>query len=111
MGFRDKKWKCRYVAGRDNPLNEFFIPALTESKNYYRIAGYFSSTVLAAAASGVARFVDTGEKMKLIVGAEFYKDDIDAIEDLEYAIQDDGVLKYIDDLLDDLDAKQRYNRW
>ena len=79
MSFKDNNWKCRYVAGRDNPLNDFLIPALKQAKRYYRVAGYFSSSVLSAAASGLAHFIDNGEKMELVVGAELEKDDICAI--------------------------------
>jgi len=37
-------------------LEEFYIPALSESISYKRVAGYFSSNALAAAAVGFKKF-------------------------------------------------------
>lgn len=79
MSLRDYNWKDRYISGTDDVLNDFYIPALERSKNYYRIAGYFKSTVLAAVAKGIASFIENGEKMCLVVGAEISKEDAEAI--------------------------------
>ncbi|HPR42486.1 MAG TPA: phospholipase D-like domain-containing protein, partial [Candidatus Methanofastidiosa archaeon] len=76
---KDIDWKCRYNSGEDNLIRDFFIPALSVSKYYYRIAGYFSSTSIAAAFRGISSFIETGEKMKLIVGNELSEMDIESI--------------------------------
>lgn len=79
MNFKDLKWKDRYISGRDDVLNSFYIPALKRSKYYYRIAGYFNSSVLSAAARGVASFIENGEQMRLVVGADITEEDAIAI--------------------------------
>lgn len=63
----------------DNPLENFYIPALSASITYDRSAGYFSSSALAVAAAGVARLIQNGGKMRLLVGAELTEADVEAI--------------------------------
>jgi len=60
-------------------LNSFFIPVLSEAVTYRRLSGFFSSSVLAVAARGLARFVTHNGKMELICGAKLSKEDVDAI--------------------------------
>lgn len=71
-----------YSAG-DRPLHDFYIPALAVACRYDRMAGYFSSGALAAAAVGIRRFIDNARrhdgKMRLIVGAQLSPDDVDAV--------------------------------
>ena len=46
MGLRDLPLKSCYETG-ENPealLQDFYIPALEQTKKYYRIAGFFSSS-------------------------------------------------------------------
>ncbi len=69
-----------YYSPADNPLTDFYIPALSASVQYDRSAGYFSSTALAVAAKGVARLVRNGGRMRLLVGAELDRQDVEAIE-------------------------------
>lgn len=67
----------------DHPLTQFYIPALSVSCRYDRMAGYYSSSVLRAAAAGVRRFIDNaatcGGQMRLIVGAQLSPEDVEAI--------------------------------
>ena len=63
----------------DDPLNNFYIPALSASVQYDRSAGFFSSTALAVAAAGVARLIQNGGRMRLLVGAELDEKDVKAI--------------------------------
>ena len=44
--------KTSFDSSWDDVLNDFYIPALSCSKRYYRVAGYFSSTSIAVAAKG-----------------------------------------------------------
>ena len=60
----------------DNPLINFYIPALSRSIKYDRSAGYFSSSGLAIAAAGVARLIQNNGKMRLLVGADLIPLDI-----------------------------------
>ncbi len=68
-----------YYSKKDNPLENFYIPALSASIQYDRSAGYFSSSALAAAAAGVARLIQNQGRMRLLVGAELSEGDVEAI--------------------------------
>ncbi len=76
---KEYNWDTRYSSATHNLIEDFFIPALARSKSYYRIAGYFSSTSIAAALRGVSAFVKNGEKMYLVIGSELTQADADAI--------------------------------
>ena len=80
MGLRALPIKQHYDSDSDDILNDFYLPALSQSIKYYRIAGFFSSNVLAIASRGVMTFIRNGGKMDLIVGALLNRNDIDAIE-------------------------------
>jgi len=73
------EWDTRYSSATHNLINDFFIPAISRSRFYYRIAGYFSSMSIAAAFRGISAFIKNGEKMFLIIGSELTKDDVEAI--------------------------------
>jgi hypothetical protein len=75
---RDYPWKSAYGPA-DQPLESFYLPALSRSVRYDRIAGFFSSSALAAAAQGVANLVARGGRVRLLVGAQLSQQDIDAI--------------------------------
>ena len=75
---RDVQWKTSYRPV-DGLLENFYVPALSRAVRYDRIAGFFSSTALSVAAAGVARLVARGGKMRLLVGAQLSKQDVDAI--------------------------------
>ncbi len=68
-----------YYGPADNPLESFYIPALSASIRYDRSAGYFSSSALAVAAAGVARLIQSGGRMRLLVGAQLTRPDVEAI--------------------------------
>lgn len=63
----------------DNPLDNFYIPALSASVQYDRSAGYFSSSALVVAAAGVARLIQNGGRMRPLVGAELSEGDVESI--------------------------------
>ncbi|MCZ7568053.1 MAG: helicase-related protein [Ardenticatenaceae bacterium] len=75
---RDYPFKYTYGPG-DDRVNEFYIPALSASVQYDRSTGFFSSTALAVAATGVARLIANGGRMRLLVGAQLAEDDVEAI--------------------------------
>lgn len=76
---RDHSLKIFYSPA-DDPLNNFYIPALSSSVRYDRSAGYFSSSALAVAAAGVARLIQNGGHMRLLVGADLNEQDVEAIQ-------------------------------
>ena len=84
--FKDRTWKFSYKTSSttdgDTPVNilhDFYIPALKSSVEYNRVAGYFRSTSLAAASQGFSSFVNSGGKMRLVMGADLDKNDVLAI--------------------------------
>ncbi|RME45420.1 MAG: helicase [Caldilineae bacterium] len=64
----------------DDRLHNFYIPALKASVRYDRMTGYFSSTSLAVAAAGVAHLIANRGQMRLLVGAQLYDEDVEAIQ-------------------------------
>jgi len=77
---QDYPWRHRYSWEVGNPVDEFYVPALSRSVFYQRKAGFFSSTVLTVAAQGVARLVENGGRMQLLVGCLLSKEDVRAIK-------------------------------
>lgn len=80
MGLRDLNLKPAYDSDEDDVLNDFYIPALSESVRYRRLAGFFSSTALAVAARGIRNFILKGGEIELLVGARLSKNDVEAIK-------------------------------
>ncbi|MCY4293671.1 MAG: SNF2-related protein [Acidimicrobiaceae bacterium] len=78
-GLRLLALKPSYSSGSDDLLADFYVPALSRAVSYDRIAGYFSSSAFAGAAAGLARFVNGGGTMRLIVGAQLSADDCEAL--------------------------------
>lgn len=60
-------------------LHDFYIPALSRATRYDRVAGYFTSTSLAAASQGFSRFVGRGGKARFVVGLLLNREDTEAI--------------------------------
>ncbi|MBX6770934.1 MAG: DEAD/DEAH box helicase family protein [Chloroflexi bacterium] len=77
-GLRDYPFQISYGAG-DDRLHGFYLPALERSISYDRSAGFFSSSALAVAAAGVARLIQNGGRMRLLVGAALSPEDVAAI--------------------------------
>ena len=85
--FRDRKWRVSYKTssvdeqGRPiNVLREFYIPALSRTVTYDRVAGYFRSSALAVASEGYTALLNRPEgHIRLIVGADLDVKDVQAI--------------------------------
>jgi len=75
--FRDLSLRPAYYP-QDRPLDSFYVPVLSAALAYDRVAGYFRSTALAAAASGLSRFIASGGHMRMIVGAQLTEEDVRA---------------------------------
>lgn len=73
--------KLSYRTGRDDLVQEFFVPCLASSKLYRRAAGYFTSSGLALAAHGVARLATQGGKMRLVVSPQLDPADVTALQE------------------------------
>jgi superfamily II DNA or RNA helicase len=77
-GLPDNPFRISY-GPTDDRLNSFYIQALSCSVNYFRSAGFFSSSALAIAAAGISRLIKNGGKMRLLVGAQLTEDDVEAV--------------------------------
>jgi hypothetical protein len=101
---RDYDWHSIYESRpsehSSHLVDNFYVPALERSVRYDRIAGYFDSGALAAAAEGIETLADNDGTMRLIVGTELRPSDRpfiealadelgDKLEDLEDATLDD----------------------
>ena len=84
--FKNRDWEYAYRTSSTGPkgkaadiLHDFYIPALSLSVQYDRMAGYFRSSSLAAASQGFSAFTASGGKMRLIAGADITEEDVLAI--------------------------------
>lgn len=82
MGFKELNIKIKYDSDNSDILNEFYIPVLSVSKEYYRLSGFFSSTSLAASACGLEKFIKNDGKMKLICSAILSDEDYIKIKEV-----------------------------
>ena len=80
MGLKDINLKPVYYSDENNLLQEFYIPVLSNSVKYDRIAGYFSSNSLAIAAKGIAAFIKAGGRIRLIANVVLSEKDQEAIK-------------------------------
>ena len=90
--------KFKYDSDKDNLVEEFYIPVLSNSVEYYRMSGYFSSSSLAISARGIADFIINGGKMKLLCNAQLTKEDYEIIEETNQDAIDYIQRLFIDDL-------------
>ncbi len=70
-----------YRTGKNNLLEEFYIPCLQRTHRYDRAAGYFDSKSLANAARGISRLIVSGGKMRMVVSPRLTENDIEALEE------------------------------
>lgn len=76
---REVEWLPRYETGLHRLVDEFYVPALSRTVRYDRKAGFFSSSALVVAATGLARLVANQGRMRLLVGVRLSEEDIEAI--------------------------------
>ncbi|MFW6025020.1 MAG: DEAD/DEAH box helicase family protein [Candidatus Woesearchaeota archaeon] len=80
MGLKDISLKRVYDSDEEDILQEFYIPVLSNSVKYYRLAGYFSSSSLSVSALGLYDFIKNGGEMRLVTSTNLSEDDYNAIE-------------------------------
>ena len=79
MSLRDVYIKRSYSSDSNDVLQDFYIPILSNSVEYCRLAGFFSSTSLAIAARGILGFIKIGGVMKMAICPKLTKEDLNAI--------------------------------
>jgi len=87
---REVEWLRRYETGWQDLVDDFYVPALSRAMRYDRKAGFFSSTALAVAATGVARLLGNGGNMRLLVGVKLSEQDVAAIAE-GYRLRDEVI--------------------
>lgn len=87
MSFKDLEIKRSYetTVDKDQLLNDFYIPVLSQSTNYYRIAGFFSSSSLSVAMSGVEAMINNGGTIKMLVSPELSEEDYNVLRNNAFA--------------------------
>lgn len=75
MSFKDIDIALSYETGIDDPVNEFYVPLLAETKRYDRIAGFFTSSSIAIAARGIAGLIKNNGIMRIIACPRFDEND------------------------------------
>lgn len=76
---RDLLLKRCYSSDEDDILSDFYLPALSVSAEYRRLAGFFSSGTLALAARGILGLLQNGGIMKLVVAPRLSSRDLEKI--------------------------------
>ena len=92
MSLKDVEIKRSYETGsHENQLiNEFYIPSLEKTINYYRIAGFFCSSSLSVALRGIEAMVNNGGTIKLLISPELSEEDYNVLKQSEF--KDSNVL-------------------
>jgi hypothetical protein len=77
---RNYRWKISYSSDENNPVADFYIPALECAVQYDRKAGFFNSAILSKVARGLGAMLDNQGQMRLIMGCQFSPADLQAIQ-------------------------------
>lgn len=72
--------RISYRSGRDDLVNDFYVPCLERAILYRRAVGYFTSSSLASAARGVASLVSRHGQMQLVASPHLEEADVEALE-------------------------------
>jgi len=96
MSLRGIYVKRSYSSDSDDTLQEFYIPVLSNSVEYCRLAGFFSSTSLAIAARGILGLIKNDGVMKMVICPKLTKEDLNAkmIDELE-KLEDEFVRDHV----------------
>lgn len=77
---REKEWEMAYFTGKNDPLPEFYRPALSVSNTYYRGVGYFSSSSFEVIGQPMMTFFENNGYMRLITSVHLSESDALAIK-------------------------------
>lgn len=79
MALKDIAFEDDYRSAPGKLVNEFFRPALGQSKIYWRAVGYFSSSALERFGAPLGEFLRHGGTIRLITSVELRPQDLDVI--------------------------------
>lgn len=77
---QNHRWKISYSSDENNPVADFYIPALECAVKYDRKAGFFNSAILSKVTRGLGPMLDNAGQMRLIMGCQFSPTDLQAIQ-------------------------------
>ena len=79
MSLRDNLIKSEYRSLKDNVIQDFYIPLLSEAISYKRAVGFFSSTALIEVTKGISNMAMHGGKIYVVASPYLSDEDIEAI--------------------------------
>jgi superfamily II DNA or RNA helicase len=96
-GLRAVVWSDRYSTSSNDPVEDFYKPAIRESQRYDRATGFFRSSFFALTGSDIGDFALRGGRIRLLCSPELEKEDIEAIREGSAALErgDDALRKEI----------------
>lgn len=80
MGLRDLVYQYSYDSDSCDLVIEFYDKVLSETIEYKRLAGFFSSKSFAVAAEGIRGLIDNNGVMKMVVSPRLSKEDADMLK-------------------------------
>jgi superfamily II DNA or RNA helicase len=93
-------YKPTYDSFVDLPIEHFFIPSLSQSIEYNRAVGYFSSAIISVLAEAFTDFAQRGGKMNLICSPILTAGDASTLEEISKS----KVMQHLNLALDRLDS-------
>lgn len=78
MSLRDLQLLYEYRSDRTNIVGSFYIPCLSQSKEYLRAVGFFTSRGLALGGRGLASFMKQDGYMRLVASPWLEPEDVEA---------------------------------
>ncbi|MEG4507599.1 helicase-related protein [Microcoleus sp. F6_B4] len=97
MNLTDYPWRISYSSNENNPIADFYIPALECALQYDRKSGFFNSAILSKVAQGLGAMLHNQGRMRLIMGCQFSPQDLQAIQQ-GYALRDAVTVRLDTDL-------------
>ena len=97
MNLTDYPWRISYSSNENNPIADFYIPALECAVKYDRKSGFFNSAILSKVARGLGAMLHNHGEMRLIMGCQFSPQDLQAIQQ-GYALRDAVTIRLDADL-------------
>ncbi|MEG4418690.1 SNF2-related protein [Microcoleus sp. LAD1_D5] len=97
MNLKDYPWRISYSSNENNPIADFYIPALECARQYDRKSGFFNSAILSKVAQGLGAMLHNQGRMRLIMGCQFSPQDLQAIQQ-GYALRDAVTMRLDTDL-------------
>ena len=78
--FRSHYWSISYSSNENNPIADFYIPALECAIQYDRKSGFFGSAILSKVTRGLGAMLQNQGKIRLIMGCQFNPQDLETIQ-------------------------------